>query len=82
MTETAQPTFVERAIYDGHVQITGEGKSERIRYNAANHSEGWSDPEEKVRAEFWAELIYKYEYEPERISLRSQCPTTHSKRLC
>ena len=55
-------TYLERAIEDGHAKIVGEGRNERIRYIAADHSERWSDPEEKVRAEFWAELIYKYEY--------------------
>jgi type I restriction enzyme M protein len=53
-------TFIERALADGYAEITGEGKTERIRYKAAGHSERWADPEEKVRAEFWAELIYKY----------------------
>ena len=60
-------TYLERALADGHAEIVGEGRNERIRYIAAAHSERWSDPEEKVRAEFWAELIYKYEYLPERI---------------
>ena len=60
-------TYLERAIQDGHAEIVGEGRNERIRYIAAAHSERCSDPEEKVRAEFWAELIYKYEYLPERI---------------
>lgn len=61
--------YLYRAFADGHVELTGEGKNERIRYVAADHSERWSDPEEKVRAEFYAELIYKYEYPPERIGL-------------
>lgn len=64
--ETPQ-TYLEQAIEDGHAELTGEGKKERIHYIAADHSERWSDPEEKVRAEFWAELIYKYEYNPDRI---------------
>lgn len=67
-------TFLERAIADGHAEITGEGKTERIHYVAANHSERWADPEEKVRAEFWAELIYKYEYRPERIRFEVTVP--------
>jgi type I restriction enzyme M protein len=61
------PTYLERAINDGHAEIQGEGKNEKITYIAANHTERYSDPEEKVRAEFWAELIYKYEYPPERM---------------
>lgn len=67
-------TFLGRAIADGHAEITGEGKTERIHYVAADHSERWADPEEKVRAEFWAELIYKYEYRPERIRFEVTVP--------
>lgn len=67
MPNSTESTFLERAIADGHARFTGEGKTERIQYLAIKHSQRWSDPEEKVRAEFWAELIYKYEYKPERI---------------
>ncbi len=74
MRSNDRPTFIERALADGHAAIIGEGKSERIHYKAANHSERWSDPEEKVRAEFWAELIYKYEYPPERIHFEVTVP--------
>jgi type I restriction enzyme M protein len=66
--------FLERALADGLAKITGEGKNERILYVTANHSERWADPEEKVRAEFWAELIYKYEYRPERIRFEVKVP--------
>ena len=55
-------TYLARALADGHAEITGEGRNERILYLAAGRSERWADPEEKVRAELWAELIYKYEY--------------------
>jgi type I restriction enzyme M protein len=74
MSEKAKHSYTERALADGHAQLTGEGKSERIRYMAADHSEQWADPEEKVRAEFWAELIYKYEYPPERIRFEVNVP--------
>lgn len=67
-------TYLERALEDGHAEIIGEGKAERIHYVNADHSERWSDPEEKVRAEFWAELIYKYEYRPERIRFEVRVP--------
>ncbi len=74
--QDAQPeTYLKRAIADGHAELTGEGKSERIRYVAADHSERLSDPEEKVRAELWAELIYKYEYPPERIRFEVPVPS-------
>jgi type I restriction enzyme M protein len=67
-------TYLQRAIEDGHVKITGDGKTQRIHYVAANHSERWADPEEKVRADFWAELIYQYQYRPERMRLEVRVP--------
>ena len=75
MTDTPRhEMFITRALHDGHAEIAGEGQKERIRYVAVNHSERWSDPEEKVRAELWAELIYKYEYSPERIAFEVNVP--------
>lgn len=74
MPDNGNVNFIERAIADELAAITGEGKTERIRYIAANHSERWADPEEKVRAEFWAELIYKYEYQPERMRFEVNVP--------
>lgn len=54
-------TNLERAIKDGYAHIIGEKGKEKITYvSSDNHVENYSDPEEKVRAEFWAELIYKY----------------------
>ena len=67
-------TFLKRAIADGYARITGKGKSQKITYVAAQHSERFSDPEEPVRAEFWAELIYRYEYLPERILFEKEVP--------
>ncbi len=66
--------YLDRAIADGHATVTGEGRTERINYVAANHSERFSDPEEKVRAEFWAELIYNYDYPVERIRFEVNVP--------
>lgn len=71
---SVEKTYLERAIEDGHARITGEGKNQRIHYVAANHFERWSDPEEKVRAEFWAELIYKYQYRPDRMRFEVRVP--------
>lgn len=65
---------LERAFADGLAERSGEGRSERIRYVAADHSERWADPEEKVRAELWAELVYNYGYAPERIGFEVPVP--------
>ena len=47
-------TFLERAIQQGHARFVGEGKNQQVLYVAANHKERFTDPEEPVRAEFWA----------------------------
>jgi type I restriction enzyme M protein len=67
-------TFVERAFQDKHLRLEKSGKAERIVYAATGHFERWSDPEEKVRAEFYAELIYRYAYPPERIGVEITVP--------
>ena len=67
-------TYLERAIKDGHARLTGEGKSQKITYVAVNHSEKYDDPEEKVRAKFWAELIYRYSYDPDCIGVEVVVP--------
>ena len=72
--EANRQTYLDLAFDEGLAELMGEGRTQRIRYIAADHSERWSDPEEKVRAELWAELIYKYEYPPERIRFEVNVP--------
>lgn len=68
-------TFLEKAIKDGYAYISGTENKQKITYvTSDNHSENYSDPEEKVRAEFWAELIYKYEYPANRIKVEVIVP--------
>ncbi|MDJ0531799.1 MAG: N-6 DNA methylase [Xenococcaceae cyanobacterium MO_207.B15] len=67
-------TYLERALNDGYAEIVDEGKKQRIIYKAVDHSERYSDPEERVRAEFWAELIYRYQYEPQKIGIEITVP--------
>ena len=66
--------LLERAVRDGHIQFDLAGKSERIVYVASNRHERWSDPEEKIRAAFYAELIYTYGYIPSRIGVEVTVP--------
>lgn len=55
---------------DELIQFTGEGKNQKIIYvNSKNHAERWSDPEEKVRAAFYCELIYNYKYPAKHIEI-------------
>lgn len=67
-------SYLERAITDGHAKFSGEGKQQKIIYVAVNHTEHYADPEEQVRAEFWAELIYRYGYEPARVGVEVTVP--------
>jgi type I restriction enzyme M protein len=71
-TETQE--FLQRAFAAGHLQLITSGKTEKIRYVAVNISEKWSDPEEKVRAAYYAELIYRYGYAPECIGVEVTVP--------
>lgn len=66
--------LLQRAFADGHLQLITSGKTEKIRYVAVNVSEKWSDPEEKVRATYYAELIYRYGYKPECIGVEVTVP--------
>jgi type I restriction enzyme M protein len=67
-------TYLQQAFDNGLLQIQTAGKTEKILYTAVNHSEKWSDPEEKIRAAFYAELVYRYGYEPERIGIEVTVP--------
>jgi len=67
-------TYLEQALKKGYASISGEGAKQRINYAAVNHTERFTDPEEQVRAEFWAELIFRYGYEPARIGVEITVP--------
>ena len=66
--------FLEQALNEGHLQLITSGKSEKIRYVAVNVTEKWSDPEEKIRAAYYAELIYRYGYKPDCIGVEVTVP--------
>lgn len=74
MTINNSVTYLERAINDGHIELFGEGKQQKIMYRAVGHIERFADPEEHVRAEFYAELIYRYGYEPNYIGVEITVP--------
>lgn len=68
-------TYLDRAIKDGYAIITGPENKQKIIYvTSDNHTENYNDPEEKVRAEFWAELIYEYDYPANRIKVEVTIP--------
>ncbi len=67
-------SYLEKAIEKGYAFLSGEENKKLITYNAINHSERFSDPEEQIRAEFWAELIFRYGYDPQRIGVEVTVP--------
>lgn len=66
---------LQRAQKDGYVNITGDEGKRKIEYmTSEKHVENFENPEEKVRAVFFAELIYKYEYPVNRIKIEVVVP--------
>ena len=67
-------TYLEKALKNEDAHLSGEGKAEKITYVALNRTERYVDPEEKVRAEYWAELIYRYGYDLKHIKVEVRVP--------
>lgn len=72
--ENHMTSLTEQAIERGLLRLEKRGKTDSIVYVAADRSEKWSDPEEKVRAEFYAELILRYGYSADRIGVEVTVP--------
>ena len=67
--------LIERAVKDGYAAITTDERGRKITYKASDiHSERYDDPEEQVRAEVWAELIYNYSYPANRVKVEVTIP--------
>jgi type I restriction enzyme M protein len=58
-----KPDWVHEAEAKGYITI----KENRIYYNACGKSYNFKDPEEKVRAQAYVELIERYKYPDKRI---------------
>lgn len=67
-------SYLEQAVKHGYATVSGEGARRRITYVALNRTELFERPEEQVRASFWAELIFRYGYEPARIGIEVTVP--------
>lgn len=68
-------TFLDTALANKDIRIEKSDRGiEYIRYVAVDRRERWSDPEEKVRAEYFAELIHRYGYSPKRIGVEVTVP--------
>ncbi len=67
--------FFDTALANKDIRIEKSDRGvEYIRYAAVDRRERWSDPEEKVRAEYYAELIYRYGYSARRIGVEVTVP--------
>ena len=71
--------YLPQAFDDGFAALLTDGKTEQIHYYATPgdtliYKARWANPEEKVRAELWAELLYKYEYPAWRVRMEFKAP--------
>ena len=67
-------TKIEQAIAEKRAETTEDRRGQRILYKDVGKSYKYSDPEEQVRAELWAELMYKYDYPARRIDFEVNVP--------
>ncbi len=68
-------SYNEVALREGQIRIVKSDRGvEYARYVAVDRRERWSDPEEKVRAKYYAELIHRYGYSPKRIGVEVTVP--------
>jgi type I restriction enzyme M protein len=66
--------WLQRALDDGKATLQFAGTRQTITYVAVGHTESYDDPEEWVRADFWAELIYRLNYPEIRIAIEIPVP--------
>lgn len=64
---------IQRGVNKGIVSLVKD-KSEIIYHTEQDHRENLKDPEEKVRAAFFEELVLDYGYNPNRIKIEVPVP--------
>ncbi len=67
-----QTDFLQIGEQKGYIQILNDGK--RIHYVVPDKKYRFTDPEEKVRARFYVELIEQFQYDPNLIELEVTVP--------
>lgn len=67
-----QTDFLQIGEQKGYIELLNEGTT--IRYIAPNKKHRFTDPEEKVRARFYVELIEFFQYSQNRIDLEVTVP--------
>lgn len=63
--------YLELGQSKGYFALDGK----KIKYNASGKKYNFSDPEEKVRAEYYFDLIEKYNYPAKRIDFEIEMPS-------
>jgi type I restriction enzyme M protein len=56
----------------GYFRVFNDGA--KIEYLPSGHKENLNDPEEKVRAEYYFDLLEKYHYPAKRVELETEMP--------
>jgi type I restriction enzyme M protein len=56
----------------GYFRVLNDGT--KIEYLPSGHKENLNDPEEKVRAEYYFDLLEKYHYPAKRVELETEMP--------
>jgi type I restriction enzyme M protein len=68
-------SYLEKAVAKKAADLAFDTKGRRvITYFPTGHKEIYDDPEEQVRAEFWAELTERYHYPAQRIGIEIPVP--------
>ena len=68
-----QTDFLHIGEQKGYIELLNEETT--IRYIAPDKKYRFTDPEEKVRARFYVELIEHFQYSQNRIDLEVTCST-------
>ena len=71
-------TILKEGVDKGYFRLLNEGA--RIEYLPSGHKENFDDPEEKVRVEYYFNLLEKYHYPGSRIEFEVEMPDRTPER--
>jgi type I restriction enzyme M protein len=64
---------IQRGIANGHISLS-EDRGKITYRGSKDYTTGFKNPEEKVRASYFAELVLDYKYPPKRIVFEDRVP--------
>lgn len=70
--------ILKEGINKGYFRVLNEGT--KIEYLPSGHKENLNDPEERVRAEYYSNLLEKYHYPSSRIEFEVEMPDRTPER--